>query len=168
MAYRLGIFYSTPENMKSFGKMHTIQSIINTYYTGDPSAYTGSYCFTSMDTTSDQVCGFPEDSDGADAVRQISPSVAAPESQNLHMTDTSPHSSTAFEEAQRKANFYLFPPISQNQLLEMDSTDQNMPFIHPVTKQLFRRQRLLWRHILLDLMDMLSVASMVRGAAFFL
>lgn len=134
MAYRLGIFYSTPENMKSFGKMHTIQSIINTYYTGDPSAYTGSYCFTSMDTTSDQVCGFPEDSDGADAVRQISPSVAAPESQNLHMTDTSPHSSTAFEEAQRKANFYLFPPISQNQLLEMDSTDQNMPFIHPVTK----------------------------------
>lgn len=134
MAYRLAIFYSTPENMKSVGKIHTIQSIINTYYSGDPSAYTGSYCFTSMDTDPENLCGFPEDSDKGDLTKQANSFEAVPELPNPRPIDISPHSSNTLEDAQRKADFYLFPPISQTQLLEMDSNDRNIPFIHPVTK----------------------------------
>lgn len=133
MAYRLGIFYSLPENMKSIGRMYTIQSIVNTYYNGDPSAYTGSYCFTTTDHDVDQAGGFTEESNDDDIVRQASIPAHAPEATNPHLVDTSFHSSN-FEEAQRKVNFYLFPPISQSQLLELDSNDRNISFIHPITK----------------------------------
>lgn len=134
MAYRLGIFYSTPESMKSVGKMHTIQSIINTYYNGDPSAYTGSYCFTSTDVGIDQAGEFPEDSNDDNGIHQTNSFAFTLNTTNSHVANTSPHSSSTFEEAQRKANFYLFPPILQSQLLEIDSNDRNISFIHPITK----------------------------------